>query len=456
MTTPAHMPRSAVAAIALGFAAIVFDGYDLIVYGSVMPALLDYEPWGLGPARAGAIGSYALLGMFIGAIASGALTDLLGRRRLFIASLTWFSVMMLLVALAPNPEMLGLFRFLAGLGFGGIPPTAIALVMEVAPARRRQLVNGLMLCGFPVGGVLAAVLSISLLDSAGFRVLFGIGALPLITLVPLAVWLLPESPGFAAAGAGTARPRRTRELAGLLRGRSAIATALFMIANFCGFLLVFGLNTWLPQLMRGAGYDLGSALAFLLVLNVGAVAGGIGGSALADRFGSRWVATSLFALAVASLAMIAVPLPAAVLYVLVFIAGAATTGNQIVVYGYVAAHFPPARRATALGLSSGVGRLGAVTGPLLGGTLVAAGLGLGWNVGAFAAVAVLGAVACGLVPRPDTADSSSATTDDRPPARSAGQPADGGAASQDRPRSAVAPAAAAGQRDPDTLIGRPE
>jgi hypothetical protein len=68
MTTTSAHPRSAVAAVALGFGAIVFDGYDLIVYGSVMPALLDYEPWGLGPARAGAIGSYALLGMFIGAI----------------------------------------------------------------------------------------------------------------------------------------------------------------------------------------------------------------------------------------------------------------------------------------------------------------------------------------------------------------------------------------------------
>jgi MFS transporter, AAHS family, benzoate transport protein len=89
-----------------------------------------------------------------------------------------------------------------------------------------------------------------------------------------------------------------------------------------------------------------------------------------------------------------------VLYLLVFVAGAATTGNQIVVYGYVAAHYPPARRATALGLSSGIGRLGAVTGPLLGGSLLAAGFGLGWNVGVFALVAVVGAVACALVPRP--------------------------------------------------------
>jgi MFS transporter, AAHS family, benzoate transport protein len=254
-----------------------------------------------------------------------------------------------------------------------------------------------MLCGFPIGGVLAALLAILLLEPAGFRTLFAVGALPLVTLVPLAIWLLPESPSFERRrGAG-----RTRGgVAQLVKGRAAAATALFVVANFCGFLLVFGLNTWLPQLMRGAGYELGSALAFLLVLNVGAIAGGLGGSALADRYGSRWVATVLFATAVLALALIAVPLPTVVLYLLVFVAGAATTGNQIVVYGYVAAYYPPARRATALGLSSGIGRLGAVTGPLLGGSLLAAGFGLGWNVGVFALVAVVGAVACALVPRP--------------------------------------------------------
>ena len=403
MTMSTH-PR-AVAAVALCFGAIVFDGYDLIVYGSAVPALLQYQPWGLTPAQAGVIGSYALFGMFLGAIASGTLTDLIGRRRLFIASLTWFSLMMVLVATAPDPWSLGLFRFLAGLGFGGIPPTAIALVVEIAPAGRRQLINGLMLCGFPIGGVLAALLAILLLEPAGFRTLFAVGALPLVTLVPLAIWLLPESPSFERRRGGG----RTRSgVSQLVKGRAAVATALFVVANFCGFLLVFGLNTWLPQLMRGAGYELGSALAFLLVLNVGAIAGGLGGSALADRYGSRWVATALFAAAVLALALIAVPLPTVVLYLLVFVAGAATTGNQIVVYGYVAAHYPPARRDTALGLSSGIGRLGAVTGPLLGGSLLAAGFGLGWNVGVFALVAVVGAVACALVPRPVEAQ---ATTD---------------------------------------------
>ena len=139
-----------------------------------------------------------------------------------------------------------------------------------------------MLCGFPIGGVLAALLAILLLEPAGFRTLFAVGTLPLVTLVPLAIRLLPESPSFERQRGGRARGG----VAQLVKGRAAVTTALFVVANFCGFLLVFGLNTWLPQLMRGAGYELGSALAFLLVLNVGAIAGGLGGSALADRYGS--------------------------------------------------------------------------------------------------------------------------------------------------------------------------
>jgi AAHS family benzoate transporter-like MFS transporter len=395
--------------VTLGFAAIVFDGYDLIVYGSAVPKLLEYQAWNLTPTQAGTIGGYALVGAIIGAVMTGPLTDLLGRRRLFIASLVWFSVMMLLSAFAPSPWWLGAFRFLAGLGFGGIPPTAVALVIEVAPVTRRHFINALMLCGFPVGGVLAAVTALVFLEPLGFRALFAFGALPLVTLVPLSLWLLPESPNFVRRARGVPRPARQSGLRTLLARRMLLALTLFVVTNFCSFLLVFGLNTWLPQLMRGAGYQLGSALAFLLVLNLGAVVGGLTGSALADRWGSRWIATTLFLAAVLSLGLIAVPLPTAVLFVLVFVAGAATTGNQVVIYGFIATHYSAGQRATALGLSTGVGRLGAVTGPVLGGALVAAGAGLSINVGVFALVALVGAVACAAVPRSDV------VPDDRAP-----------------------------------------
>ncbi|MGH3586144.1 MAG: MFS transporter [Pseudonocardia sp.] len=131
--------RPALVVVAVCFLTIVFDGYDLIVYGSVVPSLLAEPGWGIGPAQAGAIGSYALVGMLIGALGAGAVTDRIGRRRIVLVGIAWFSVAMGLCALATSPELLGLFRFLAGLGLGGVLPSAITLTVEYAPRGRRQL-----------------------------------------------------------------------------------------------------------------------------------------------------------------------------------------------------------------------------------------------------------------------------------------------------------------------------
>lgn len=380
--------------VGICFAAIVFDGYDLIVYGSVVPALLEHPDWDLTPQQVGVIGSYALLGMFLGAITAGTLADRFGRRKLFIGCVVLFSLMMLAVAAAPNPAMLGLARFLAGLGFGGLAPTAIALVVESVEPRRRNLLNAVMLCGFPVGGVLAGLLGAMLLEPLGFRALFALGGLALVTLVPLAFWKLPESPGFVP-GAAAARPAHNERLRG---ARTLVAITLFALANVCGFLLVYGLNTWLPQLMRQGGYALGPAIAFLIVFNLGGIAGAVAGSVLADRHGGRSVAGGAFLIGVVAIGALTTPLPPVILYAVIAVAGAASVGTQIILFGYVATYFHARTRATALGVSTGVGRLGAVAGPIVGGYLVGSGLGLGWNFGFFAAVALLGGLAALAVP----------------------------------------------------------
>jgi AAHS family benzoate transporter-like MFS transporter len=386
--------------VAVCFLAIVFDGYDLIVYGSTLPMLLEYEPWALTRAEAGAIGSYALLGMFFGAILAGTLTDRFGRRKLFTGCLVWYSTAMLAVALAPTPELLGLFRFIAGLGFGGVAPVAITLVVEVARPHEKNLLNALMLSGLPVGGVLAAVLSLIWGDSLGFRGLWALGASPLILVVPLAIKVIPET---APSAPGTEKVRQSptvrpvRELIGRTKLRWALI--FFAAANFAGFLLVFGLNTWLPELMRGAGYSLGSALTFQILLNVGAVAGGLVGALLADRYGNRLISAAYFLLAAVAIAGMAMTPSTTIMYVVVMLAGAGSIGTQIVLFGYVATYYPALVRASALGISTGVGRLGAVTGPLAGGLLLTAGVSFAGTSAAFGAVALLGLVACLLVPR---------------------------------------------------------
>ncbi|GAP54103.1 benzoate transport protein [Arthrobacter sp. Hiyo6] len=150
---PVRPSKSAAAVIFLCFLAIVFDGYDLVVYGAIVPKLLAYQPWGLTPVQTGAIGSYALAGMFMGAILIGYLTDIVGRRKVMMVSIAAFSLLMLLTAWAPTAELFGLFRFLAGLGLGGVIPTAIALTVEFSKSNRRNFNNALMFSGYAVGGI---------------------------------------------------------------------------------------------------------------------------------------------------------------------------------------------------------------------------------------------------------------------------------------------------------------
>lgn len=409
------------AVLLLCFFTIVFDGYDLVVYGSTMPSLLAYEPWGITPESAGWIGSLALVGMLLGTFSVSLLTDKLGRRRILIFAVAWFSVLMLLTGLAPNLVVFALLRFLTGLGLGCVVPTCIALTVEFAPKHRRQLANAVMFSGYSVGGVGAALLALAVLEQVGFRAMYFAGGLSLFTLLPAIIFLLPES---VAHLASTGRTEKAQEVArryglvykhiverpddvGIARASSIqqlfskewrFSIILFCLANFCGLLLVYGLNTWLPQIMRQAGFELGGALAFLLVLNVGAVVGGSSAAWLADKIGIQQVLRACFVLAVIAILLLSAQLPLALLLIVVAFAGLGSVGTQNLVGGFCSAHFPQHLTATALGVSLAFGRIGAITGPILGGYVAALDLGWQTNFYMFAAFGVIGALIVTLVP----------------------------------------------------------
>lgn len=425
---PVRPRRSAAVVIFLCFIAIVFDGYDLVVYGAIVPKLLAYEPWGLTPVQTGAIGSYALAGMFIGAILVGYLTDVIGRRMVMMASIAFFSVLMLLTAWAPTAELFGIFRFLAGFGLGGVIPTAIALTVEFSRSNRRNFNNALMFSGYAIGGILAALLSLALLSAIGFQGMLAIGGVPLVAVVPLLFKFLPESPAFLVArgqrtqaetivadyGLEPLAPAPSQGAAHeagrfrtLLTGRLFVALILFSLAGICGQILVYGLNTWLPQLMVIAKYSLASSLTFLLTVNIGAVIGVLVSSRLADRFGPRRVTATSFASSGAALILMGtgiMPLPA--MYLLVAVVGFGSVGAQILVNGFVATYYSGATRATALGITLGVGRIGAVLAISGGGVLVAVGLGNFINFSVWAIAAAVGIIAVLAVPRLQAAPST--------------------------------------------------
>lgn len=391
---------------------LIFDGYDLFIFGVVLPAIM--QEWGLTPLQAGALGSYALFGMMFGALTFGTLADKIGRKKGIAICFALFSGATILNGFASSPTEFGIFRFIAGLGCGGLMPNAVALMNEYAPKRLRSTLVAIMFSGYSVGGMLAAGVGIYALPRFGWESMFFAAAVPLL-LLPLILWKLPESVGFlvrqgrdqqARAVLRRVEPGLALEAADQLqmsdsKGQGAAVLELFRegrglrtlclwLAFFCCLLMVYALSSWLPKLMANAGYSLGSSLSFLLALNFGGMAGAILGGWLGDRFNLVKVMVAFFVSAALSISLLGFNSPTPVLYLLIFVAGATTIGTQILLYACAAQFYGLSIRSTGLGWASGIGRNGAIVGPLLGGALLGINLPLQLN---FLAFAVPGAVA---------------------------------------------------------------
>ncbi|WP_223208199.1 MFS transporter, partial [Actinopolyspora erythraea] len=229
------------------------------------------------------------------------------------------------------------------------------------------------------------------------------GALPAVVLVPLMWRYLPESEVFrekAARSTESHGASARQSITLLFRDGMARSTLAFWITSFLGLILVYGLNTWLPEIMRTAGYPLGTSLGLLLTLNAGAVVGLVVAGRVADKAGVKGSTVCWFGAAAVMLALLSVKLPAFGLYVAVFLAGFFVFSAQVLVYAFVGRSYPVDSRATGLGWTTGVGRIGAISGPLIGGALLTAGIAYPWGFYAFAAIGALGAAAVAIAARP--------------------------------------------------------
>ncbi|MCT9871424.1 MFS transporter [Paenarthrobacter aurescens] len=378
---------------------VVFDGYDLIVYGTVQSSLISDTGWGLTKATAGTIGSMAFLGMMIGAIFAGRMADSWGRRKTILGCAILFSVFTILCAFAPNAAVFGALRLLAGIGLGGLVPSANALVAELVPTKWRSTIATLMMSGVPIGGSIAALVGIPLIPAFGWEAMFLVAVLALVIVVPLGLKYIPETLTPASAKGGPVRggtsedpARKSAGFGSLLRAPYLGISVLFALATIATLFAWYGLGTWLPNLMQLAGYNLGSALTFALALNLGAVAGSVITAWAGTRFGPIPTAIAAAAVAAVGLAVLLASPPVTVVYLALVLAGVGTHGTQCLIIAAVASHYPDHLRGTALGWALGTGRIGAVVAPQVGGLLLAAGLGVNSNFLAFAGAAAIAAV----------------------------------------------------------------
>ncbi|MEO7016485.1 MAG: aromatic acid/H+ symport family MFS transporter [Leifsonia sp.] len=382
--------------IILCWLVVALDGFDLVVLGTVIPTLLKTEELGFDPAAATFVATLGLVGVGLGALIIGPLTDSYGRRRALLACVAVFSLGTIAIVFAPNVVVFALLRFVAGLGLGACLPTALAYVSELAPSHRNARSTTLTMTGYHIGAVLTALLALVLIPD--WRLMFMIGGVAGLLVLPLLWYALPESSSFVKRDDLRDRPAGS-SIATLLSKRYRVVSLGIWVASFMGLLLVYGLNTWMPQIMASAGYDTGNSLAFLLVLNVGAVTGLLIAGALADKRGTKRIAIVWFLLAAVFLALLSIRMDAVILlYVAVFITGVFVFSAQVLVYAFVNQLYPPEVRGTALGFAAGIGRAGAIAGPAITGLLVTLNIVYPGGFYVFAISALLAVVGIALVP----------------------------------------------------------
>lgn len=372
---------------------IIFDGYDLVIYGVALPLLM--QEWGLSAVQAGLLASTALFGMMFGAMSFGTLSDKLGRKKTIMICVAIFSGFTFLGAFASSPVEFGILRFVAGLGIGGVMPNVVALMTEYAPKRIRSTLVAVMFSGYAIGGMASALLGAWLVADHGWKIMFFIAGIPFVAL-PIIWKFLPESLMFLTKKGETAQVAEIVQkispeqklnaetrfvlndviagdeapLRALFQQGRMFSTLMFWVAFFMCLLMVYALGSWLPKLMIQAGYSLGASMLFLFALNIGGMVGAIGGGALADRFHLKPVLSIMFTVGALALILLGFNSPQAVLYTLIAVAGAATIGSQILLYTFVAQFYPTAVRSTGMGWASGIGRIGAIVGPILTGALL--------------------------------------------------------------------------------------
>ncbi|WP_082234955.1 MFS transporter [Halobacillus massiliensis] len=401
------------------FFIILMDGYDVVIYGSVVPSLI--EEWNISSVTAGAIGSYTAAGTAVGAVLFGLLADKLGPKNVILLCTVLFSLFTALSAFAAGPTMFTVFRVIAGLGLGGVMPNVIALSTEYAPKKIRAAMVSFIFCGYSIGAIAAALFSRSVLPSLGWQPVFWIAGLPLL-LIPFIAKSLPESASFLLAKGkkeklkkvlqkidsetivddrvSFEKPEPARKglpLVKLFEKKRAISTIMFWVSCFSCFVLIYAMNTWLPQLMINAGYSLGSSLVFVAMMNVGAIAGTVVFGRMADKYGFKKVMVPLYIVGALALSLIGLTQNLILAYLLIGMIGAASVGVQNISNAFVSQYYPPSMRSTGIGAAMAFGRVGGIFAPTFVGILLTLDLSSQVNFTVIAMAAVLGGIAVLLV-----------------------------------------------------------
>jgi len=399
----------------------MLDGFDIIAMAVVASAVS--RELGLAADMVGLIFSFALAGMMAGAMLLAPISDIIGRRKLIIASLLLMGVSILLTATATSLSEFIVLRFISGLGGGALLASQATLAAEYSPEKYRSLSVTAVTCGYPMGAMMTSVAAGLIMPEHGWRGMFWFGGAATILMGLVALALIPESlkylferrpdnalarvnkiltklkkqtlerlPDVAQQNKGHS-PGLVRNVASLLTSEHRKATVTLWATFFLCFSTLYFLLSWIPKLMEESGHPAEAGRQAFFLFNLAAVIGIFVLGALASRWKlSTLVSIFLFSSAVLMVAFAASPNELTLLLVITFMTGFLQQGGFTGLYAVAAKVYPTSIRSTGIGWAIGLGRLGAVAGPAIAGYLIASGLDMSANYYVFAVPMAIGGI----------------------------------------------------------------
>lgn len=357
--------------IFLCFWVAFFEGFDLQAPGIAAKGIA--ASFALDQVQMGYVFSLGVFGMLFGAFFGGRIADYLGQKKVLMLSVAIFGVFMSLTAIAPSIEVLYAARFLTGLGLGAAMPTMISVVGDEATEANRGKLNSLMYCGLPVGAIFVAGLAM-LLPDIQWQTLFLIGGLTPLALLPFMGFILKDQPKAAVAQkrSGEAVPGMVEVL---FKQQQYKNTVPLWVGFFFTLMINYILISWLPNLLMEQGLERQQAFLVMLVFQVGAVIGTLGLGYLLDRLKLWQMAVIIYSGLFVALVLLFTTTSIPLLILAGVMGGIFSTGGQSILYGISPIFYSGAGKVTGVGSAISLGRLGAMTGPLLTGKILALGLG---------------------------------------------------------------------------------
>ncbi len=371
--------------IFLCFLVALLEGYDLQVLAVSAPMMR--REMGLSPQDLGLALSAGLVGLAIGALIGGGLADRIGRKWVMIGSVVGMGVFTLATAFVHDLNGLLLARVLTGLAIGGAMPNMIATVAAVSDERNKTTNVAMMICGMPAGGIIAALAGHAVIPAYGWHGLYVLGGALTILIAPLLIWGLRDT--VVRKTHGTAPISYGAALFGDGRAPATVLLWALFIVTLLILSLILG---WAPSLVISKGLPPSAGFSVLLALNGGGILGTLIVGRLCDTWGVRNALVPVYLGIAISVGLFAMGTSAGSLIPLAALMGFCVLGAQFAMYGVAPRLYPPSSYGTGVGAAVAAGRIGSISGPIIGGALIGAGATGSQVILAMAPVALLGAI----------------------------------------------------------------